>query len=296
MVEEEFLPANRLGIIFQLGLIAILALVGGYFFFMATREASGLNFLLYMLIALLAFSPTAACLSVVCLTHSRLCLKTEMKLAQIRWGLRREDIPLNKIEWVRPANELGFRLPLPWLRWPGAILGSRRNNDLGLVEFMAGNITHLVLIATPQKVFAISPRDIKGFMAFFQQVNELGSLTPLEAQSMYPRIVIGRVWEDRLARILILGSLGMGLTLLATVAIAIPSLTNIIWTDQGSVAPAERLLLLPILGGLIWFFNLFLGIYLFRKGGDRRIAAYFLWGSAALTCLLLLAGSLMLIF
>ncbi len=295
MVEEEFLPANRLGIIFQLGLIAILALVGGYFFFMATREASGLNFLLYMLIALLAFSPTPL------LAYRLYALLTAVYVLrrdglQIRWGLRREDIPLNKIEWVRPANELGFRLPLPWLRWPGAILGSRRNNDLGLVEFMAGNITHLVLIATPQKVFAISPRDIKGFMAFFQQVNELGSLTPLEAQSMYPRIVIGRVWEDRLARILILGSLGMGLTLLATVAIAIPSLTNIIWTDQGSVAPAERLLLLPILGGLIWFFNLFLGIYLFRKGGDRRIAAYFLWGSAALTCLLLLAGSLMLIF
>lgn len=295
MVEEEFSPANRLGLIFHLGVIAILTFTGGYFFFMATREASGLNFLLYMLIALLAFSP------IPLLAYRLYALLTAVYVLRrdgllIRWGLRREDIPLNEIEWVRPANELGFRLPLPWLRWPGAILGSRRNNDLGLVEFMAGNTTRLVLIATPQKVFAISPRDLKSFMAFFQQVNELGSLTHLEAQSMYPRVVIGRVWEDRLARILILCSLGAGLSLLVTVAIAIPSLTNIIWTDQGSIAPAERLLLLPILGGLIWFFNLLFGIYLFRKGGDLHIAAYLLWGNAALTCLLLLAGSLMLIF
>jgi hypothetical protein len=295
MVEKDFSPANLIGLIFQLGVIVILALTGGYFFFMATREASGLNFLLYMLVALLAFSPLPILFyRFYGLLTATYILRRDGLL--IRWGLRREDIPLNQIEWVRPANELGFRLPLPWLRWPGAILGNRRGNELGLVEFMAGDTAHLILIATSQKVFAISPKDMKGFMAFFQQLNELGSLTPLEAQSVYPRVLIGRVWEDRLARILILGSLGVGLSLLAAVAISIPNLTNITWTDPGGTAPAERLLLLPILGGLIWFFDLLSGIFLYRKGGDLRLAAYLIWGSSALTCLLLLAGSLMLIF
>lgn len=295
MVEKDFSPANLIGLIFQLGVIAILALTGGYFFFMATREASGLNFLLYMLVALLAFSPLPILFyRLYGLLTATYILRRDGLL--IRWGLRREDIPLNQIEWVRPANELGFRLPLPWLRWPGAILGNRRGNELGLVEFMAGDTAHLILIATSQKVFAISPKDMKGFMAFFQQLNELGSLTPLEAQSVYPRVLIGRVWEDRLARILILGSLGVGLALLAAVAVSIPNLTNITWTDPGGTAPAERLLLLPILGGLIWFFDLLSGIFLYRKGGDLRLAAYLIWGSSALTCLLLLAGSLMLIF
>ena len=295
MVEKDFSPANLIGLIFQLGVIVILALTGGYFFFMATREASGLNFLLYMLVALLAFSPLPILFyRLYGLLTATYILRRDGLL--IRWGLRREDIPLNQIEWVRPANELGFRLPLPWLRWPGAILGNRRGNELGLVEFMAGDTAHLILIATSQKVFAISPKDMKGFMAFFQQLNELGSLTPLEAQSVYPRVLIGRVWEDRLARILILGSLGVGLALLAAVAISIPNLTNITWTDPGGTAPAERLLLLPILGGLIWFFDLLSGIFLYRKGGDLRLAAYLIWGSSALTCLLLLAGSLMLIF
>jgi hypothetical protein len=295
MVEKDFSPANLIGLIFQLVVIVILALTGGYFFFMATREASGLNFLLYMLVALLAFSPLPILFyRLYGLLTATYILRRDGLL--IRWGLRREDIPLNQIEWVRPANELGFRLPLPWLRWPGAILGNRRGNELGLVEFMAGNTAHLILIATSQKVFAISPKDMKGFMAFFQQLNELGSLTPLEAQSVYPRVLIGRVWEDRLARILILGSLGVGLALLAAVAVSIPNLTNITWTDPGGTAPAERLLLLPILGGLIWFFDLLSGIFLYRKGGDLRLAAYLIWGSSALTCLLLLAGSLMLIF
>jgi len=295
MVEKDFSPANLIGLIFQLGVIVILALTGGYFFFMATREASGLNFLLYMLVALLAFSPLPILFyRLYGLLTATYILRRDGLL--IRWGLRREDIPLNQIEWVRPANELGFRLPLPWLRWPGAILGNRRGNELGLVEFMAGDTAHLILIATSQKVFAISPKDMKGFMAFFQQLNELGSLTPLEAQSVYPRVLIGRVWEGRLARILILGSLGVGLALLAAVAVSIPNLTNITWTDPGGTAPAERLLLLPILGGLIWFFDLLSGIFLYRKGGDLRLAAYLIWGSSALTCLLLLAGSLMLIF
>jgi hypothetical protein len=248
-----------------------------------------------MLVALLAFSPLPILFyRLYGLLTATYILRRDGLL--IRWGLRREDIPLNQIEWVRPANELGFRLPLPWLRWPGAILGNRRGNELGLVEFMAGDTAHLILIATSQKVFAISPKDMKGFMAFFQQLNELGSLTPLEAQSVYPRVLIGRVWEDRLARILILGSLGVGLALLAAVAVSIPNLTNITWTDPGGTAPAERLLLLPILGGLIWFFDLLSGIFLYRKGGDLRLAAYLIWGSSALTCLLLLAGSLMLIF
>ena len=295
MVEKDFSPANLIGLIFQLVVIVISALTGGYFFFMATREASGLNFLLYMLVALLAFSPLPILFyRLYGLLTATYILRRDGLL--VRWGLRREDIPLNQIEWVRPANELGFRLPLPWLRWPGAILGNRRGNELGLVEFMAGDTAHLILIATSQKVFAISPKDMKGFMAFFQQLNELGSLTPLEAQSVYPRVLIGRVWEDRLARILILGSLGVGLALLAAVAVSIPNLTNITWTDPGGTAPAERLLLLPILGGLIWFFDLLSGIFLYRKGGDLRLAAYLIWGSSALTCLLLLAGSLMLIF
>lgn len=214
----------------------------------------------------------------------------------IRWGLRREDIPLGSIEWMRPADEVGFRLPLPWLRWPGAVLGWRTVSELGVVEFIGSDVKHLILVATPGKVFALSPENTKAFMATFREMNELGSLVLLDAQSVSPKVFIGRVWEDRLSRASIIGSFLIGLILLAVVAIAVPGLDVIEWVDPGTTAPGERLLLLPILNVLIWLFNLGAGTFLYRRGGDYRIAAYLLWATSALTGVLLMVGSVLLIF
>lgn len=294
-METEFYPPRRTGILIQGGMALWLLAAGGYFFYLANQDASGLDFLLHMMIALILFTPLPV------IGYRLYALFSAVYILQrdgllVHWGLRREDIPLNEIEWIRPAAELGFRLPLPWLRWPGAILGMRKLPELGPVEFMAADVPHMLLVATPQKVFAISPEDVNGFMALYRQVNELGSLAPLTPQSVYPRLLLSRVWDDRLARLLILGGLGVGLVLLGVVAIAVPGLDMIAWTTAGSTAPGERLLLLPVLDGMIWLFNLVFGLFLFRKGGDQRIAAYLLWGSGALTGLLLLIGSLLLIF
>ena len=248
-----------------------------------------------MLIALVLFSPLPLLVyRLYALVNGVYVLRQEGLV--IRWGLRREDIPLGSIEWMRPANEIGFRLPLPWLRLPGSLIGRRIVNELGLVEFLGSDVQHLILVATPDKVFALSPEDGESFVRSFLQVNELGSLMPLEAQSVYPRVFIGRVWEDRLGRIAILTGLGIGVFLLLGVALAVPALGEINWVEPGSIAPAERLLLLPILNGLIWLVNLGLGSFLFRRGGNYRIAAYSLWITSALTGVLLVAGSLAFIF
>ena len=276
-------------------MILVFAAVGGYFFVLATQNPSGLGFLFQMVIALVIFAPLPLFLYRLYALLSAVYILGRDGL-MIRWGLRREDIPLREIEWMRPADELGFRLPLPWLRWPGAILGFRTVPELGRVEFLSSDLPHMILVATPEKVYAISPADDVQFMSLFRQINELGSLSPIEAQSVYPTVLLGRVWEDRLARLLILASLGIGLVLLAIVAIAVPGLETLPWTEPGTTAPAERLLLLPILDGIIWLFNLLMGIFLYRRGADLQFAAYLLWGSAGLTGLLLLIGSLVLIF
>jgi hypothetical protein len=185
---------------------------------------------------------------------------------------------------------------MPWLRWPGAIVGSRRVAELGAVEFLAADLAHMLLVATPEKVFAISPDDIGGFMALFRQMNELGSLAPLQPQSVYPRLLVGRVWEDRRARLLILSGFAVGLVLLGVVAVAVPNLETIAWLTVGTLAPSERLLLLPVLDGILWLVDLVLGIFLYRRGDDMQLAAYLLWGTSALTGALLLVGSLLFIF
>jgi hypothetical protein len=294
-MDTDFHPPRRTGLLFQGGLILALSGAGVYFFFRATQEQSGLGFLLNMLIALIVLSGLPLLLyRFYALLNGGYVLRRDG--LRIRWGLRQEDIPLGEIEWMRPANELGFRLPTPWLKWPGAILGTRRVPELGLVEFMSADRAHMILAATPEKIYAISPSEGNVFLATFQQINEMGSLTPLEAQSFYPQVLIGRVWEDRLARLLILLGLGIGLVLLAVVAFAIPSLDTVTWTGFGDDAPAERLLLLPILDALIWISNVILGSLLYRQGSEYRIAAYMIWGNGLLVGVLLLVGSLLLIF
>ena len=294
-MDNDYHPPRQTGIFLQGGLLLLFGSAGGYFFFLAVQEPSGIGFLFNMLISLALLAPLPLlAYRLYALLSATYILRRDGLL--IRWGLRREDIPLRRIEWMRPAVELGFRLPLPWLRWPGAVVGSRKVPELGDVEFLSADLSHMILVATPEKVYAISPADLKTFMAQFRRINEMGSLTPLEAQSVYPRLLFGNVWEDRLARWLILGSFGIGLALLAVVGFAVPGLETIAWIGTSEPAPAERLLLLPILEGIFWLVNLVLGIFLYRQGGDLRIGAYFLWGSGALTGLLFVVASLLLIF
>ncbi len=294
-MNTEFEPPRKVGIFLQSGLILVLGILGGYFFYQATQDPVGVNFLFNMLIALVLFAPLPLLgYRLYALVNAGYILRRDGLL--IRWGLRREDIPLDSIEWIRPANEVGYRLPLPWLRWPGAVLGKRVVNELGDVEYLGSDTAHMILVATPGKVFAISPENNKGFMTNYRRVNELGSLTRLDAQSVYPRVFIGRVMEDHIARWLVIVGFFIGMLLLAVNVIAIPGLDTIPWVEPGSTAPAERLLLLPVLNGLIWLSNLALGTILYRRGGDHRIAAYLLWGTSGLTGILLILGSLMFIF
>lgn len=294
-MQQVFYPQRRNGFLIQGAFILILTGAGGYFFYAATQDITGLDFLLHMLVSLVFFAPLPLFVyRFYALVNAAYGLGREGLL--IRWGLRREDIPLNSIEWIRPASELGFRLLLPWLRLPGAILGIRTVSELGRVEFIASDMKHMLLVATPDKVYAISPQETNQFMAFFRRVNEMGSLATIEPQSVYPKVLIGNVWEDPLARWLIIASFGIGLILLAVTGIAIPGLETIPWTGGEGAAPAERLLLLAILDGMIWIFNLFAGIFLYRRGGDLVIGSYFLWGTAGLVGILLLIGSLSFIF
>jgi hypothetical protein len=118
------------------------------------------------------------------------------------WGLRIEDIPLSDIEWVRPASDLTRPLLLPRFRLPGAVLGTRRHPDLGLVEFIASNSRNLILIATSKRIFAISPQNAAGLVQTFARATEMGSLMPTEAKSVYPSFLITEAWESPMARFL----------------------------------------------------------------------------------------------
>jgi hypothetical protein len=211
---------------------------------------------------------------------------------RLRWGLRAEDLPLEAIEWIRPADELGFPLPLPLFTWPGAILGGHTVPDLGMVEFLASERDRLLLLATPQRIYAISPEDPRAFMRSFRRVLELGSLTPLAPFSAQPAAFLQRVWQNTLARWFLLTGLVLSLALLTLVSLVIPTRNEVAlgYTPQGQPlppVPSQRLMLLPMLALMAYVGDLLVGMYFFRRENGQALA-YLLWAAGVLTPLLLI--------
>jgi Bacterial PH domain len=287
--DSVFIPPRRRGLALQISVTLILFGGATFSFVQAQQSQAGPDFLARLLLSLVLFAPTPF-LGYRSYALSRAGYRLERDGLRMRWGFRSEDIPLPEIEWIRPANELAIKLPLPWLHWPGSILGTRQVEGLGPIEFMASDLNTLLLVATPQRIFAISPAEPKAFLSAFQSLNELGSLAPLPALSVYPTFVIGRLWDDRLARGLLLTSLALEGGLLAWVGLTIPShpVISLGFLPTGGVevpGPGARLLLLPVINGIDLFIDLVLGLYFYRRP-TRKPMAYLLWSTAIFSALL----------
>jgi hypothetical protein len=218
----------------------------------------------------------------------------ERERMRIQWGLRIEEIPMADILWARLAAEVEHNPPLPRLRLPGAVLGTRRSSDLGRVEYLASESLGLVLVAVPGQVFAISPEDPGAFLDAFQALVEMGSFVATPALSLHPASLLRRVWEDRPARILGLASLILGLGLVGWVAALAPSTAEFPVGFLGPGAPRPptspvRLILLPAASTAFILIDWTLGAILYRQE-DTRPLAYLLWISAVLTPALFLAA------
>ena len=151
----HFPPTKRYGLLLHGIILLVLGGVSGYGFLNLIRVEVGLPFVIYLLMALLAFAPMPFFgYRAYALFKADYYIDRD-SLAML-WGLRVEDIPLTDIEWVRPASDLTRPLVLPRLRLPGAVLGTRRHPDLGLVEFIASSTQNLILIATAKRVSGTS--------------------------------------------------------------------------------------------------------------------------------------------
>lgn len=281
-----FDPPRRAGLVFQGSATVILATAASFTLTVALRSPVGLDFLVGVVLATIFASPLPLLLyRIFALLRGYYSLDRDG--LRLHWGLRVEEIPLPEIEWIRPAKELGMRLPLPLLVWTGAVLGRRVVENLGPVEFIASDLSKLLLVATSQQIFVISPQETSRFLRAFQDVNELGSLSPISAQSVFPASLLGQVWADRASRALLIASILLGIILLIWVGLAIPSHASLPLGflpdgQPGEGGPPERLLLLPVLEGLILAVDLIGGLFFYRRPGQRPLS-YLLWGSAALT-------------
>ena len=294
----HFPPAKQFGLILH-GLI-ILALGGGcaYGILNLTRVDVGPSFVTYLLMALIAFAPIPL-FGYRAYALLRADYYIDRDSLAILWGLRFEDIPLTDIEWVRPASDLTSPLSLPAFRLPGAVLGSRRHPDLGLVEFIAAGTKNIILIATSKRVFAISPRDAGALVRTFARATEMGSLMRAEPKSVYPSFIVTQAWESPAARFLWMSGLFLNIGLIAWVGILIPSLSQVpfgfdAFGAPNNFVPSVRLILLPLISMVMFVIGIAAGLYFYRWEKQRPLA-FIVWASSALSALLFLMAVLFIV-
>jgi hypothetical protein len=293
-----FHPPHRKGLIFQIIMILALLAMGILGLWQAAQAQIGLSFLLYLIPILLAlfFVPLITYRTYALWRASYLLERDGIYL---RWGLREEIIPMDAVTWMRLSHELDISIPRPWLSWPGAVLGVRKLPDGTRVEYLAAKASQMILIATGDNIYAISPANEAEFMLAYQRYAELGSLTPLAPHSSYPANLLRRVWAAKPARYLLLAGFLVAILLLVLVSLNVPSNLTITLGFNPDGTPSEPvpsvfLLLLPLLNGIFYFTNVLVGLYLFRTP-DRQILAYLLWGSGLFTGLLFTAAAILIL-
>ncbi len=295
-MDTHFIPARRRGYIFLGALLAAAAGGSGIFFWAALRpQGGGADVVLNLVLSVGLVTPVPLLIYRL-YSLSQAVYTLDRDGLRIRWGLRAEDIPLPAIEWVRPANELGFALRMPLGGGLGAYLGTVRVEGLGAVEFVASDPRTMLLVATPSKVYVISPEDSKGFLRAFRRVIELGSLSPLASLSLRPVAFVERLWADQPARWMLVAGLVLLVVLALVVALRIPTLSAVslgfdVQRRPLEPGPAESLLLLLVLGGFAYVVNVLAGVFFYRRDFSRPIA-YLLWGAGVMAPLLLLVGAL----
>jgi hypothetical protein len=287
----NFAPARRKAILFHSLAILVLAALGSFGIWQANQAEIGLTFLLSLVPSLIAI------LLIPMLIYRLYALRQAGYVLhrdgfRLGWGLRVEDIPMDRVNWVRPANQVEGHLPLPLIRWPGSILGIRHLPNGEVVEFMASEQESMILIATPGRIFVISPEQPEAFLQAYQRFNEYGSLASIEARSVYPAFLLARVWADRAARYLILPGILLGLVLFILVSLAVPGLREVALMPTFNAAgldlvPAIQLFLLPVLVAIFVTIDLIGGLFFYRKA-ERKPLAFVLWGSADFSALLFL--------
>ena len=223
---------------------------------------------------------------------------------------------MNTVLWIRlakyPQQPDYKSLPMPLLHWPGAILGTRRMSSTLQVEYMAAGTDGLILIATPQKVYAISPANPDEFLFIYHRFSELGSLAPFPSRSIYPAFLVAQIWDNRLARYLLFCGLIFNVILFGWVSLIIPSRPQIILNlIEEDLLPSTRLLLLPMMNTFFFLADVMLGSFFYRRsapplpasssssdasliprghkiGSPGNMLSFLLWGSSILTSMFFL--------
>ena len=291
-MEKEFLPPKRTGI--WVLLVLLLGVIAGILYVLsaASQAAQQTVFMANLLAAVVLIA-----VGIWLLLRVYRLLTTRYILGRgglaLRWGLRREVIPMSAVQWIRSVTDFQTRLPRPVGALPGMIFGARIVPGLGPVEYAASDSSSLLLVAASGRYFAISPRDPETFLGLYERLSELGSLVSYEPHSESLDTLRKKIWQDKIARGLLGGGLAAGLAVLALAFALAGTRAEITWTTLEQVG-SSQVFLLAFFSLFIWLLNFGVGLYFYLRGGMEKAMIYLLWAGSILTSLLLAAAMLIL--
>ena len=292
-LSHEFAPPKRRGILIHLSVILIIISISVVLILVAYKQKSEGIFTLLLVGGVLALIPLPLiAYSSYALIRAKYLLDRDG--LRILWGLQNIDIPIEDIEWIRPYDEMGYKISLPPLRFSGVMLGSSKVRDLGKVEFLASEKKDIIIITTIEGIYAISPAEPRRFMNAFQNAIEMGSIAPLSRKSTRATNFLLRAWQNRWIKISIIMGIALTLTLLIAVNFIIPTKETILLgysppIEISEPVPSNRLLLFPILSFISYVFDLILGLFLYREP-ENQTQAYFILASSAITPIFFIAA------
>lgn len=218
----------------------------------------------------------------------------------LRIGPRREVIPLDEIDEIRSGSRIpdSIRKAAPgWLAgWQGRVSAGSEEE----VDWIATDRgPRLLLLVAKRRRVAISPSDPAGFARTLADISAQGSLEKIEPLSIRPSPILGEIFRNPPAAVLLAGGLAAVTALGAFLTGIQPFLSAehpFRFDPSGlptSLGDPQRLLYLPVTGGAIWLLNALIGCLAWKK--EQRPAAYALWITTMLVSIGLWVASVFLL-
>jgi len=145
---------------------------------------------------------------------------------------------------------------------PGAVLGVRHRPGSLPVEYMAARVSPLILITTPERIFAISPEDEGAFLNAFRRQLSRARSHRSGALCLF-RLAAEPILNEPLPRNLILVGLALSLLLMMWWSgdpwegTGAPEV--VAWRECSGYCTPVRLLLLPVLNLFFYIIDAILG-------------------------------------
>lgn len=291
-METTYTPNRTKGMRFLIILAGLIATSLGFSMVRSGSEQNQNLFFVWVGLAIVLMIPLALLLyRAYTLGTTRYILSRDA--LDLRWGLRRELIPLNQVEWARPQTDFQSKLPLPWFRLPGSIFSKLDITGLGPTQFLAVSPINNILVNTRRQTYVISPQESSKFVQEIKRYSEFGQSRPVEPLSTSFATIWSDIWRDERAKTFItLGLILVGVAWL-TAAGLIATFPQVTWVDL-TMVPSNRLVLPAILATLFWLADLATGLFFYLRGSVAKPLIYLLWAASFVTSVILIAAMFLL--